>query len=126
LNGAERVAALRLADLFVLPSYQENFGIAVIESLAAGTPVIISDQVNLAEEICGSGVGQVVTTDVDDVHQAIVQWVSDIARCREAGELGKKFATRYDFATVAQAWKEKLENHTALPLGVSEARVVEN
>jgi glycosyltransferase involved in cell wall biosynthesis len=46
LRGRDRVAAFADADLFVLPSYQENFGIAVVESLAAGTPVVISDQVS--------------------------------------------------------------------------------
>lgn len=109
LNGSERVAAFRAADLFVLPSYQENFGIAVIESLAAGTPVIISDQVNLADEIRDSDVGEVVSTDLDDIHQAISRWVADPLRCRRAGELGKRFASDYDFAIIAQTWKERLD-----------------
>src|SRR5205823_5894989 len=59
LQGEQRISTLANADLFVLPSYQENFGIVAIEALAAGTPVIVSDQVNLWPEIVAAGVGAV-------------------------------------------------------------------
>jgi glycosyltransferase involved in cell wall biosynthesis len=43
--------ALRAAEVFVLPSHQENFGVAVAEALAASTPTLISDKVNIWREI---------------------------------------------------------------------------
>ena len=43
--------ALRAAEVFLLPSHQENFGIAVAEALAAGVPVLISNKVNIWREI---------------------------------------------------------------------------
>jgi glycosyltransferase involved in cell wall biosynthesis len=107
LHGMERVAALRDADLFVLPSYQENFGIAVAEALAAGTPVVISDQVNIHREIAAAGVGQVVETNVAPLAAAIEAWLGDEKRRRSAGERGRDFVReRYDWRRIAEAWRE--------------------
>ena len=60
LKGPDRVEALAGADLFALPSDHENFGMSVIESLAAGTPVIISNKVALCSEVINGKVGSVV------------------------------------------------------------------
>ncbi|HZE20615.1 MAG TPA: glycosyltransferase, partial [Desulfobaccales bacterium] len=63
LLGPEKLAVLRDANLFVLPSYSENFGLAVIEAMAAGLPVIISDQVNIWQEVQAGGAGRVIPVD---------------------------------------------------------------
>lgn len=57
VKGAAKKAAFLHARAFVLPSHQENFGIVVAEALSAGTPVLISDKVNIWREIqaCGAG-----------------------------------------------------------------------
>lgn len=47
LSGPAKWGALRVADALILPSHQENFGMVVAESLAAGRPVLISNQVNI-------------------------------------------------------------------------------
>ncbi|MCX5892045.1 MAG: glycosyltransferase, partial [Deltaproteobacteria bacterium] len=57
LLGEEKPAALRDARMFVLPSYSENFGLAVVEALACGLPVVISDQVNIWREVEAAGAG---------------------------------------------------------------------
>ena len=59
LHGPKKWGALRAAEIFVLPSHQENFGIAVAEALAVGTPVLISDRVNIWREIQADGAGLV-------------------------------------------------------------------
>jgi glycosyltransferase involved in cell wall biosynthesis len=51
LTGGAKWGALYGAEAFVLTSHQENFGIAVVESLACGIPVLISNQVNIWREI---------------------------------------------------------------------------
>ena len=63
LLGPEKLAVLRDASLFVLPSYSENFGLAVIEAMAAGLPVIISDQVNIWREVETGRAGRVIPCD---------------------------------------------------------------
>lgn len=57
LSGDEKLAALNDADIFVLPSYSENFGIAVIEAMICGLPVVISDKVNIWREVVADGAG---------------------------------------------------------------------
>ena len=51
LTGDAKWGALYGCEAFVLPSHQENFGIAVVEALACGKPVLISNQVNIWREI---------------------------------------------------------------------------
>jgi glycosyltransferase involved in cell wall biosynthesis len=67
LTGDEKWGALRSAAFFVLPSHQENFGIAVVEAMALGVPVLITKQVNIWQEVELSGSGHVVMDNVDDV-----------------------------------------------------------
>jgi len=109
LYGRDRIAAMAAADLFVLPSYQENFGIAVVESLAAGTPVIISDQVNIHPEIAAAHVGAVVPTQVNAVTSAISKWMGDPALRQQTGDRARQWAMqRYDWRHIATEWHDQL------------------
>ncbi len=58
-------------DLFVLPSYDENFGNTVIESLSAGTPVLISEQVGLADYVEKNDLGWICQTNPDSIGERI-------------------------------------------------------
>jgi glycosyltransferase involved in cell wall biosynthesis len=57
LHGDLKWGAFHAAEAFVLPSHQENFGIAVAEALACGVPVLISDKVNIWREIAADEAG---------------------------------------------------------------------
>ena len=57
IGGTMKWGAIRAAEVFVLPSHQENFGVAVAEALAAGAPVLISNKVNIWREIVSDGAG---------------------------------------------------------------------
>ena len=59
LSGDAKWGALRDCRAFVLPSHQENFGVAVTEALAAARPVLITDKVNICREVEAAGAGMV-------------------------------------------------------------------
>jgi glycosyltransferase involved in cell wall biosynthesis len=63
------------ADAFCLPSHQENFGVAVAESLACGIPVLISDQVNIWREIEAGGAGFVAPDTVHGMTGLLHRWM---------------------------------------------------
>jgi glycosyltransferase involved in cell wall biosynthesis len=59
ISGALKGGALHAAEIFALPSHQENFGIVLAEALAAGTPTLLSNKVNIWREIQSDGAGLV-------------------------------------------------------------------
>jgi glycosyltransferase involved in cell wall biosynthesis len=67
LTGNEKWGAFRSAAFFVLPSHQENFGIAVAEAMALALPVLITNKVNIWQEVQDSGAGCVVVDEVDKI-----------------------------------------------------------
>src|ERR1041384_2280225 len=73
--GGTRRAALRGADAFVLPSHQENFGVAVAEALACGTPVLISTKVNIWREILSSSAGFAEPDDQQGTDRLLARWI---------------------------------------------------
>ena len=76
LQGSAKYGAFRAAEAFVLPSHQENFGIVVAEALACGTPVLISNQVNIWREILESGVGLVEPDTLAGTEQLLRRWLA--------------------------------------------------
>lgn len=77
VDGVEKAALLADADIFVLPSYQENYGIAVVEAMAAGLPVVISNKVNIHNGIAQAGAGLVVSLHVGELAEAIVRLLEE-------------------------------------------------
>ncbi len=105
LHGTQRVAALVDADLFVLPSHQENFGIVVIEALAAGLPVLISKNVNIYPEIVATGFGSAVALDVDEIAGEMRRWLGDNELRKVVRERGPAFVREhYDWKHIALRW----------------------
>jgi glycosyltransferase involved in cell wall biosynthesis len=77
LHGEEKRSALADADIFVLPSYSENFGVAVLEALAAALPVIVSDQVGIHREVARAQAGLVIECSVEQLESALVKAITD-------------------------------------------------
>lgn len=90
VEGDRKRQLLKAATCFVLPSYQENFGISVAEAMAAGCPVVISNQVNIHREISASSAGLVVRCDVDELSRALDELLSNEAMRVRMGINGQK------------------------------------
>ena len=77
LSGREKWAAFADADLFVLPSYSENFGVAVVEAMSFGVPVLVSDQVAIHREISEAGAGIIVPARRDSLAEGLDRLLID-------------------------------------------------
>jgi glycosyltransferase involved in cell wall biosynthesis len=76
LSGDVKWGAYHAADVFVLPSHQENFGIVVAEALSTATPVLITNKVNIWREINEAGAGLVENDDVAGIERLISRWLA--------------------------------------------------
>ncbi len=71
VEGEKKAEVLATATAFVLPSYSENFGMAVVEALATGLPCIVSREVAISQEIEAAQAGFVVGTNAESIAAGI-------------------------------------------------------
>ena len=104
LSGDLKWGAFRSAELFCLPSHQENFGIVVAEALACGLPVAIAEPVNISSEVSAAGAGLVHPDTVAGTTASLRQWLALEPDQRAVmGERATKlFRERFDFGSVAR------------------------
>ena len=75
LTGIEKWKVFNGCEAFILPSHQENFGIAVVEALACGKPVLISDKVNIWREIKNSEAGLIESDTITGTFRMLQTWI---------------------------------------------------
>jgi glycosyltransferase involved in cell wall biosynthesis len=121
LYGDDKWAAMKAADVFVLPSHQENFGVSVAESLACGTPVLISDKVNIWREIDRDGAGLVDRDDLEGTTRLLQRWfqLSPEDKERMSSNAVSCFSARFDIATNCERLFELLRTRCAAEVRVS-------
>lgn len=112
LTGDAKWGAFRRCDAFVLPSHQENFGIAVVEALACGRPVLISNQVNIWREIKGDGSGMVAQDSLEGIQQMLEAWGDkSIEEKKEFSQNAMEtFTKRFSIGPAAKQLLEAIEN----------------
>lgn len=101
VQGEDKYAVLADADIFVLPSRDENFGLAVAEAMAAGLPVIISDQVAFHLEVETAQAGILVPCTVTGVAEGLRRLLDDAPlRCQMGGNGRRLVQERYSWERV--------------------------
>lgn len=104
LSGDLKWGAFHAAELFCLPSHQENFGIVVAEALACGLPVAISESVNISGDVSAGGAGLVHEDTIDGTTEALRIWLSfGKAEQQLMGKKGRElFDARFECTSVAR------------------------
>lgn len=90
LSGNSKLEAYSAADVFVLPSYSENFGLAAVEAMSYGLPVIISDQVGIFRDVQNARAGIVIKTNAKELAQAVNRLLDDAQEAKCMGENGRR------------------------------------
>jgi glycosyltransferase involved in cell wall biosynthesis len=109
LSGTAKDLALQGADLFALTSYAENFGVVVLESLAAGTPVLLSKGVALSKFVAQEGLGYICDVDVSSIYEQLVLAMTERRKATQPDRINQAIAVtqgNYAWSNIAQ----QLEN----------------
>lgn len=103
VTGEIKASLLQVADLFVLPSYYENFGIAVAEAMVVGTPVVISDQVHICQDVIDAEAGWVGSCEIGDIAALIKSALENQAERKRRGLNAKELARKnYSWEAIAK------------------------
>ena len=111
LVGEDKTAVYKESDVFVLPSYSENFGMVVVEAMYSCLPVVITKYVGIAPEIIKNNAGIVIKKSEKELTEAILKILNNPALAQKMGESGKRLVeTEFSPGKIADKWIEKYKN----------------
>lgn len=108
--GTDKLNLLSGASLFVLPTYSENFGIAVAEALAHGTPVITTTETPWTD-VAGRSCGWCVNPDEDSLREALRAALNtSLPELHQMGQRGREWMDRdYSWKHIAEQMSQTYE-----------------
>ncbi|HYO50148.1 MAG TPA: glycosyltransferase [Chloroflexia bacterium] len=110
LQDTERLAAFRDADVFVLLSHSENFGMGVAEAMACGLPVVVSEEVGISSWVARSNAGFITRRDPEAAAQALAALLDHPEEAHAMGERGKRLvASEFSADAVGRQMLAKYE-----------------
>jgi len=110
LSGDLKWGAVYAAEVLVLPSHQENFGIVVAEAMACGVPVLISNKVNIWREVAADGAGLVANDDLDGTIELLKKWLAMLPDEQQIIQQKAKqcFTERFEIHKAVKDFLEKI------------------
>jgi glycosyltransferase involved in cell wall biosynthesis len=103
VNDKVKLEAFAASDVFILPSYSENFGIAAVEAMACARPVIISERVGISREVKENNAGLVAEFSAEGIYRAIKLFLDNPAQAKILACNGQKMAIdSYNIESVAE------------------------
>jgi glycosyltransferase involved in cell wall biosynthesis len=116
VTGEVKNSLLARADLFVLPSYYENFGIAVAEAMAAGIPVVISDGVDLHPAVQEAAAGWVTPCTVEGLTSALETALKNAEIRQQRGKNAQNLIIdKYSWSAIAEQMLTVYEQISSTP-----------
>jgi glycosyltransferase involved in cell wall biosynthesis len=105
LQGEAKWGAFAASEVFVLPSHQENFGIAAVEALASAKPILLAHPVNIAPDIERAGCGLVEDDTLEGTKRLLMRWLalSDVERQAMSDRAIAMFQDCYDMRRNTEA-----------------------
>jgi len=118
VDGTAKQHLVGRASVFALPSFHENFGVSLVEAMAAGVPALVSRDVHLAEDINAAGAGWIVSPDRVAIAAGLREAMTDSDERAKKGQAASRLAARFAWPIVAGSLKALYERLT--PRGSSE------
>jgi glycosyltransferase involved in cell wall biosynthesis len=109
LEGDAKWGAIYGCEAFILPSHQENFGIAVVEALACNKPVLISNKVNIWREISDGVAGLVEEDSVEGTRLLLERFVAGELEVGDSDRFRDCFRRRFQIQKAARSLVEALK-----------------
>jgi glycosyltransferase involved in cell wall biosynthesis len=110
LEGEDVLQAYVDADIYALPSYTESFGMTIVEAMACGLPVVVSDRVSLRREILNAEAGLVTSCSIDSVAAALGQLLASEGWAKKLGAAGRRLVrNHYSWPRIVETLTEQYD-----------------
>lgn len=112
IDGKDKVAAYQDSNIFVLPSYSENFGNAVFEAMYFGLPVVITKNVGGFPIVLEAGAGFIIEKNEKQLAEAILKILNNNDLAKKMGQNGKKLVeTEFLWPKIAEEFMEEFDKY---------------